>query len=168
MKKILFSALFLATTAFAAETITVPMTDLDTGKNVGEITATQSQYGVVFTPDLTNLPMGLHGFHMHTNPSCASSEKDGKTVLGGAAGGHFDPMKTGSHGQPWSDGNHLGDLPALYVSKDGDATHPVLAPRLKLSDLHGHSLMIHVHGDNYSNTPKLGGGGARLVCGVIK
>lgn len=168
MKKVLFSALFLATAAFASETITVPMTDLATGKNIGEITATQSQYGVVFTPDLTKLPMGLHGFHMHTNPSCAPSEKDGKTVLGGGAGGHFDPAKTDSHGYPWSDGNHLGDLPALYVSQDGDATHPVLAPRLKLSDLHGHSLMIHIHGDNYSNTPKLGGGGGRLVCGVIK
>jgi Cu-Zn family superoxide dismutase len=29
--------------------------------------------------------------------------------------------------------------------------------------------MIHAGGDNYSDTPKpLGGGGDRLVCGVVK
>jgi Cu-Zn family superoxide dismutase len=27
--------------------------------------------------------------------------------------------------------------------------------------------MIHNGGDNYSDTPQLGGGGARMVCGVI-
>ncbi|MRR17699.1 MAG: superoxide dismutase [Cu-Zn] SodC1, partial [Deltaproteobacteria bacterium] len=31
------------------------------------------------------------------------------------------------------------------------------------------SLMIHVGGDNYSDVPeKLGGGGGRLACGVVK
>jgi Cu-Zn family superoxide dismutase len=29
--------------------------------------------------------------------------------------------------------------------------------------------MVHVGGDNYSDTPKpLGGGGGRLVCGVVE
>jgi Cu-Zn family superoxide dismutase len=29
--------------------------------------------------------------------------------------------------------------------------------------------MVHVGGDNYSDTPApLGGGGGRLVCGVVK
>ena len=38
----------------------------------------------------------------------------------------------------------------------------------KLSDLSGRSLMIHAAGDNYSDDPKpLGGGGARIACGVI-
>jgi Cu-Zn family superoxide dismutase len=45
----------------------------------------------------------------------------------------------------------------------------VLAPRIKVSDLKGRSLMIHAGGDNYSDSPqKLGGGGARVACGVIK
>ena len=49
-------------------------------------------------------------------------------------------------------------------------TTPVLAPRIKdLKELQGLSLMVHVGGDNHSDHPKaLGGGGARLACGVIK
>jgi Cu-Zn family superoxide dismutase len=54
------------------------------------------------------------------------------------------------------------------VAKDGTATGTVLAPRLKLKDVIGHSLMIHEGGDNYSDTPKkLGGGGARIACGSV-
>ncbi|MFQ5544838.1 MAG: superoxide dismutase family protein, partial [Acidiferrobacterales bacterium] len=64
---------------------------------------------------------------------------------------------------------HLGDLPALYVDGDGNATYPILAPRLRVADLRGRSLMIHSGGDNYSDNPKkLGGGGARMACGVVK
>jgi Cu-Zn family superoxide dismutase len=51
----------------------------------------------------------------------------------------------------------------------GDAKTPVVAPRLELADLLGRSLMIHAEGDNYSDAPKpLGGGGARVACGVIE
>ncbi|EDQ9399748.1 superoxide dismutase family protein, partial [Salmonella enterica] len=48
--------------------------------------------------------------------------------------------------------------------------YELLAPRLKsLSELKGHSLMIHAGGDNYSDNPaKLGGGGARFACGVVE
>ena len=42
------------------------------------------------------------------------------------------------------------------------------APALTLADVEGRTLMIHENGDNYSNEPKpLGGGGARIACGVI-
>ena len=34
--------------------------------------------------------------------------------------------------------------------------------------LKGHSVMIHEGGDNYTDNPPLGGGGARIACGVIK
>jgi len=37
-----------------------------------------------------------------------------------------------------------------------------------VTDFAGKSLMIHAGGDNYSDTPKpLGGGGERVVCGVV-
>jgi hypothetical protein len=55
------------------------------------------------------------------------------------------------------------------VGADGKATLPVLAPRLKVADIKGKSLMIHAGGDNYSDAPApLGGGGARVACGVVK
>lgn len=152
-----------------ADELTVEMMDLGTDQSTGTVTIASSEYGTVFTPNLKGLPAGAHGFHIHANGSCESSEKAGKTVLGGAAGGHYDPENTGKHGFPWTNDNHLGDLPALYVNAEGMAQQPVLAPRVALDDVKGRALMIHAGGDNHSDHPaKLGGGGARIVCGVIK
>lgn len=138
------------------------------GKSIGTVTASQTPYGVLLTPALTDLSPGIHGFHVHENPDCAAKEKDGKMVAALAAGGHYDPDKTNRHEGPYGTG-HLGDLPALYVGANGNAIYPVLAPRLKLSDLSGRSLMIHAGGDNHSDHPApLGGGGARMACGVVQ
>ena len=166
--QILTLAALFSVGAFA-KPVTVEMVDLGSNQVVGDVTIVQSEYGTVFTPNLKGLPAGVHGFHIHENASCDSAVKNGKTVLGGAAGGHYDPQGTGQHGTPWSDDNHLGDLPALYVDASGVAQQPVLAPRVKLSDVANRALMIHAGGDNHSDHPaKLGGGGARIVCGVIK
>ena len=159
-----------ATAVFAAEaTVTLKVaTPQGEGGPIGTVTMEDTKYGLVFTPKLTGLPPGLHGFHVHVNPSCAAADKDGKPSPAEAAGGHFDPKKSGKHGEPWGDG-HLGDLPPLFVNGEGEATQPVLAPRLKLADVKGHALMIHAGGDNHADHPApLGGGGARVACGVIQ
>ncbi|MGP1576794.1 MAG: superoxide dismutase family protein [Treponema sp.] len=132
----------------------------------GEVVAVETKYGVAFFPDLKGLPSGLHGFHVHENCDCGATEKG----LAMKAGGHWDPKKTGQHSFPWDDKGHKGDLPALYVDAEGNATYPVLAPKIKkIKELKGHSLMIHVGGDNHSDHPKaLGGGGARILCGIIE
>ena len=97
----------------------------------------------------------------------ARYQRDGTPVAALGAGGHLDPAGTGRHGEPWGDG-HLGDLPPLYVAADGSASMPVLAPRLTLADVRGRSLMVHAGGDNHADHPQpLGGGGARVACGVI-
>lgn len=167
-----FGTSLSAQAAEQAEKIVVKVQQLDVekgNKDVGTIEITESAYGLVFTPNLTGLTAGLHGFHIHQNPSCEPKEKDGKLTAGLAAGGHWDPTNTKTHGFPWSDEAHLGDLPALTVLNDGTATQPVLAPRLKkLAEIKGRSIMIHVGGDNHSDHPAaLGGGGARMACGVI-
>ena len=153
-----------------AEPLTIDMhyiTADGVGKKIGTVTASETKYGTQFTPRLAGLSPGVHGFHVHENASCEAGEKEGAKVAGLKAGGHYDPEGTGSHKGPYDDG-HLGDLPALYVEPSGKASHPVVAPRIKLSDLKGRSLMIHAHGDNYSDNPKrLGGGGKRIACGVI-
>jgi Cu-Zn family superoxide dismutase len=172
MRKLLVACVALAALpALAADgPLVVKMNVVDAdgiGAAAGTITVTATQYGLVFTPALTGLPPGLHGFHVHENPSCAPGEKDGKKTAALAAGGHYDPDKSGQHGYPWGSG-HRGDLPPLYVAADGTADQPVLAPRLTLSDLEGRSLMIHAGGDNHADHPApLGGGGARVVCGVV-
>jgi Cu-Zn family superoxide dismutase len=138
------------------------------GENIGTINARNTPYGALFTPKLRGLTPGLHGFHVHENPDCGAGEKDGEKIAGLAAGGHYDPENTGVHEGPFGAG-HLGDLPALFISAEGTVTHPVLAPRLRLHQLDGRSLMIHAGGDNYADRPKvLGGGGVRMACGVIK
>ena len=132
----------------------------DNNKALGTIELQDTGYGTLITPSLSQLPPGLHGFHLHAGASCA---QHGKAALG-----HFDPEHAGKHLGPYNPKGHKGDLPALYVSQQGQARQPMLAPRLKVSDFKGHALIIHAGSDNYADTPKpLGGGGARLACGVI-
>jgi Cu-Zn family superoxide dismutase len=175
MKKVLVSVIFILLSCGIANAgdLQVKMhllTHEGLGDPIGTVTISETEYGLGFTPQLERLsPQGLHGFHVHQNPSCLPAEKDGKMVPGLAAGGHYDPAETGMHDTPFGKG-HLGDLPALYVGENGMAISPVLAPRLKkLEEVKGRSLMIHAGGDNYSDVPaKLGGGGARMACGVIE
>jgi Cu-Zn family superoxide dismutase len=129
------------------------------GKKIGIIRADDTIYGLIMTPKLRDLPPGVHGFHIHADPMC---DHDGK-----AAGGHLDPDKTDAHRGPYENG-HLGDMPVLVVDANGRATQAVLAPRLKLAFIMGKAVMIHAGGDNYADKPeKLGGGGARIACGII-
>jgi Cu-Zn family superoxide dismutase len=153
----------------AEATVTLNLAQADgTGRAVGTVRLVETPYGLALYPSLTGLPPGLHGFHVHEGASCAATSKDGVPVPAGAAGGHLDPLGSKHHGEPWGDG-HLGDLPPLYVSADGTAAQPVLAPRLKLADVAHHALMVHAGGDNHSDHPAaLGGGGARVACGVIE
>lgn len=163
------SLLALAAAAQADSVVSMHMVDDNgSGPLLGQVTISESAYGLVFTPQLRGLPPGAHGFHLHQNASCAPQLRDGKAVAALAAGGHYDPAGSNRHGTPWGDG-HLGDLPPLLVAADGSASQPVLAPRLKISDLPGRALMIHAGGDNHADHPAaLGGGGARMACGVIQ
>ncbi|MET1078175.1 MAG: superoxide dismutase [Cu-Zn] SodC [Pseudomonas sp.] len=161
-----------ATLPVQAQTLTIPLTQVDAqgqGQPLGSVDLSETPHGLVLTPALHGLTPGIHGFHVHANPSCAPADKAGQLSAAEAAGGHWDPRTSGKHGSPWGDG-HLGDLPALLVTADGKAQQPVLAPRLKqLSELKGHALMVHAGGDNHADHPApLGGGGARIGCGVIE
>lgn len=165
----LLLGVFVAHAACAAET-TVVLNAVDAkgvGEAIGSVRIVETRYGLAFYPKLSGLTAGLHGFHVHENPSCAPAQQGANSVPALAAGGHLDPAATKRHGEPWGDG-HLGDLPALYVAADGTASNPVLAPRLKLADVLNRSLMVHVGGDNHADHPApLGGGGPRMACGVI-
>jgi superoxide dismutase, Cu-Zn family len=169
--QVLLGVLALAVTPLAlAERVIVPIHQVDergVGLQIGEIALEDSHLGLVLRPVLRELPPGTRGFHVHEHPSCEPAERDGKPVAALAAGGHYDPEGTGRHDGPAGVG-HLGDLPPLVVGSDGLVATPVVAPRLKLADVRGRSLMIHEGGDNYADEPEpLGGGGGRIACGVI-
>lgn len=166
-------AALVASAGVSAASLDVPVNSYTTdgaAKAIGMVSISETPYGLLFTPKLTALPAGIHGFHLHENPSCDAVTKDGKLMLAQAAGGHMDPEKTGKHLGPYDANGHLGDLPALYVTQDGIADYAVLAPKLKtLDQVKNRSIMIHAGGDNNSDQPApLGGGGARIACGVIK
>ncbi len=144
------------------------LNDKGSGDMVGKVYFADTDKGLAIKPRLKGLPAGDHGFHVHEKRSCAPKKNaEGKMVPGLAAGGHYDPDKTGKHEGPAGKG-HLGDLPLLNVKADGTTGGTLMAPRLKVADLKKHSLMIHGGGDNYSDQPAaLGGGGARLACGIF-
>lgn len=130
------------------------------GQPIGTVTLSDSEYGLLIEPKLRGLTPGVHGFHVHETGLCDN--------YGLAARGHYDPAHTGKHLGPYDNRGHLGDLPALTVSDNGQASLVILAPRLKVNDIRGRALMIHLGGDNYSDQPApLGGGEDRVACGVI-
>lgn len=169
----LFVASFLLTTSpAAAATATATINSISAtgvGATLGTVIFTDSTTGLVITPKLSGLPPGEHGFHIHEKGDCGPGMNQGKLAAGFAAGGHYDPAHTKKHLGPLSTAGHRGDLPVLVVDSRGDATEAVTAPHLTVVEIRGRSIMVHSGGDNYSDTPApLGGGGARIACGVIK
>lgn len=167
----LLTLVYSAPASAASLSVTMHAISADgVGDAIGTVTIVDfPPYGAVFVPNLTGLPAGEHGFHIHENPDCGPGERNGQKVAGLAAGGHWDPQNTGRHEGPLGAG-HLGDLPRLYVAEDGSARLPVVAPRIgDVTILRGRALMIHAGGDNYADHPEpLGGGGGRIACGVIR
>ena len=123
---------------------------------IGLVLISSTDAGAKFVADLQSLPPGQHGFHVHENGDCG-------------AGPTADPEGAKAHIGPTGHG-HLGDLPFLTVQADGRGIGEAIAPRINdAAQLKGKALVIHAGGDNYSDEPKpLGGGGARIACGVIQ
>lgn len=151
--------------------VTVSMFKVDAqgvGPEIGMLVLSDSRGGLRIVANLKGLPPGSHGFHVHENPNCGPAMKDGKMQAGLAAGGHYDPHATGKHVGPMGDAGHRGDLPVINVAADGTATETVHALRLSVNEVRARAIVIHEGGDNYSDQPKpLGGGGARIACGVV-
>lgn len=161
-------ALLAATGAALAQQVVVDInriSDKGVGEKVGTVTATDTKKGLSLKVAVQGLPKGQRGFHVHEKGDCGPAMKDGKMAPGMAAGAHYDPKSTQSHKGPKGHG-HLGDLPVLKGTEKG-INQTVVAPRLKLADITGRSLMIHEGGDNYSDTPENGGGKGRVACGVV-
>ena len=169
---VITAAAALIGTADAGQ-VTIPVSLVSAegiGQPIGTVTTRDTPAGLELVPALHDLSPGAHGFHLHDKPSCTPApdpDKGGAPAAAFGAGGHFDPARTGKHEGPDGMG-HQGDLPAMMVAANGEATQTIVAPHLKTSDLPGHALMIHAGGDNYADQPaRLGGGGGRIACGVV-
>ena len=138
-------------------------------KQIGTVRFSGTDNGVFVQVNLQGLPPGAHGFHIHENPSCdAAPDASGKMQPAQAAGGHYDPDMTGVHLGPEGMG-HKGDMPVLMADADGNVVTEFYLPHISLDEIKNHSVIVHAGGDNYADTPlPLGGGGARIACGIIK
>ncbi len=144
---------------------------VDTGNGMGEylgrVEFTDTAQGLQITVNLKGIPSGEHGFHVHEIPDCSPMMQNGKMTCAMAAGGHFDPEKTGKHLGP-EGGGHKGDLPFITADANGNVSQTFLVRGVKAALFKNRSIMIHAGGDNYADEPvALGGGGARIACGII-
>ncbi len=132
------------------------------GDPAGTVTLSNTPNGVLISADLKNLSSGWHGFHIHETGKCEPGFH--------AAGGHFAP-DLNKHGYRTPTGAHAGDLPNIFVAKDGTAKADFINRRVTLNDGRyslldedGSALIVHTKADSYEADPKAG---ERVACGVI-
>jgi Cu-Zn family superoxide dismutase len=112
-----------------------------------------------------------HGIHIHANPDCGtSSDGDGGTVIGGAAGGHWNP-EGHEHGSS-VDNNHLGDIGNIMVDANGAGTLTFMTEHWTMgtgaaNDILNHALILHAGTDDGATQPT-GNAGGRIGCVVIR
>jgi Cu-Zn family superoxide dismutase len=135
------------------------------GASVGTATLEEGATGVRIALDLTGLPEGPHGFHIHQTGECTAPTFE-------SAGGHFNP--TGAqHGLENPQGPHAGDMQNLDVSSGGVAQIATDNERISLApgpnsvlDADGSAIVIHAAADDNVTDPS-GNSGDRIACGVI-
>lgn len=114
--------------------------------------------------ELTGIPAGPHGLHLHTIGQC-----DGPGFA--TAGGHLNPLGK-QHGMDNPAGSHLGDLPNLTADAAGKVSGVIhfggdpKALVAALFDADGSALVLHAAADDYKTDPS-GTSGARIACGVL-
>ncbi|UCF95899.1 MAG: superoxide dismutase family protein [Spirochaetaceae bacterium] len=127
----------------------------------GIVTFIQEGSGVRIVAEITGLPPGKHGFHIH-------EFGDGTAAEGVSLGGHFNPANT-THGGPEDQERHIGDLGNLEADKSGRAKYNRLDTRIALhgrNSIIGRSVVIKEKVDDYKTQPG-GGAGQRIAYGII-
>jgi Cu-Zn family superoxide dismutase len=167
--KILMSAvmlgLLLPCSAFTQEQRAYAELKGRDGKSIGMATFREVSGGVVIDVDVKGLTPGLHAVHVHAIGKC-----EGPAFT--SAGGHFNPAQK-KHGLRSAEGPHAGDMPNMYIAKDGTGRFEVLADNITLKtgdrsvfDADGSALVIHAGADDDMTDPT-GNSGDRAACGVI-
>ena len=160
-------ALLLATTMalpVAAQSAMAILHD-KTGTEMGRVDLLQAPEGVLLKVSLKDVPAGEHAFHIHAAAKCDPPTFD-------SAGPHFNPTNE-KHGLLAGHG-HAGDMPNLYVPKDGELEVEILNPTVTLAkgapnslfQPAGTTIVLHEGVDDYKTDPA-GNAGARLACGAI-
>jgi Cu-Zn family superoxide dismutase len=165
---VLAATLVWTTTVFAQSATQSAHADIVNahGQKIGIATIHRADGGIRIDIQVSQLPLGSHGIHIHTAGKC---EGPGFT----SAGAHFNPTSK-KHGKDNPEGPHAGDLLNIQVEASGDAKASLLDPNITLGDgpnsiFHegGTAIVIHEKADDYKTDPA-GNSGARIACGVIE
>lgn len=113
---------------------------------------------------------GMHGMHIHVNPSCDPTDAGGGTVTAaGGAGGHWNPADA-SHGYPTAAPHHLGDIGNISIAADGTGTLTLVSKEWTVkpgpNSVVGHAIIFHIQHDDGVSQP-VGDAGSRPGCGLI-
>lgn len=148
------------------ESISVALIGVN-NQSVGSAQFTAVKDGVQLDVQVSGLPPGVHGLHIHEKAMCEAPTFD-------SAGGHFNPQMK-EHGFLNPKGAHAGDLPNLIVDAQGNGkfsavTKAVILEKDKPNSLiktDGSSLVVHEKADDLKTDPS-GNSGKRIACGAVK
>lgn len=111
--------------------------------------------------NLTGVPPGIHGFHVHDKGDCGDN--------GNAAGGHFNPAGT-AHGAPQGDPHHAGDFGNVTADDAGRVQAEFVTSSITVeagaNSVVGHAVILHANPDDLTTQPT-GNAGGRIACGVV-
>ena len=111
--------------------------------------------------NLTGVPPGVHGFHIHENGDCGDN--------GNAAGGHYNPTGT-PHGNPNVDPHHAGDFGNVTADAQGVVSRTFVTRSVTVAEgpttAVGHAIILHANPDDLISQPT-GNAGGRIACGVV-
>jgi Cu-Zn family superoxide dismutase len=128
----------------------------------GSVTFEEVDGTVRIDAQLSGLPPGKHGFHIHTIGDCSAPD-------GTSAGGHFNPGNT-EHGAPDSPTHHAGDLGNIEADANGDVDFGMTVNFISLSEgpnsVADRAVIIHAAADDFGQPT--GNAGPRLACGIIE
>jgi Cu-Zn family superoxide dismutase len=165
-KLVLFSITLLilgacATTTRPTATATLSPSSGQTAS--GTVTFTEQADGSVqVSVNLTGVPPGIHGFHVHENGDCGNN--------GGAAGMHFNPASA-PHGGPNAPEHHAGDFGNVEADASGNVKETKSLHGITVSaganSVVGRAVILHEKPDDLTTQPT-GNAGSRIACGVVQ
>jgi Cu-Zn family superoxide dismutase len=164
------------------------------GAEAGTITITETEEGLLVTPNLRGFRPGFHAFHAHENPSCEPAiGESGKMESGRAAGPHYNgpagqppamPMPEmkmegmegmkmeGMEGMEMPAASRMpmrGDMPQLTAAADGTITTPVVKTGLPLAEILNRAVVMHPYGEvgKDPERPNDSSATVRIACAIL-
>lgn len=164
MKKLLVvpAALLFFACAHNKGPMAVATIDASSGSTVKGVVHFQNagDDGVEVVVDLTGVPPGVHGFHVHEKGDCGNNAMN--------AGGHFNPGSM-VHGAPDAVSHHAGDFGNVTADDKGEVHTRLTSHAISINGatdgVVGHAVVLHGNPDDLVSQPA-GNAGPRIGCGV--